>query len=65
MIGIAHGEREGAWSNEDIVLALGDPDNSQHLPVVSVNAERQESVIDALVALGVALSPNPELTNYS
>lgn len=51
IIGITHGDCEGAWSNEDIVLALGYQDPSKHPPIVSVNAERQESVIDALVAL--------------
>jgi uncharacterized protein len=51
IIGITHGDCEGAWSNEDVVLALGYQDNRQHPPVVSVNAERQESVIDTLVTL--------------
>jgi uncharacterized protein len=51
IIGITHGDCEGAWSNEDIVLALGYADPIEHPPIVSVNADRQESVIDALVIL--------------
>jgi uncharacterized protein len=51
IIGITHGDCEGAWSNEDIALALGYQDNSQRPPIVSVNADEEESVIDALVAL--------------
>ena len=51
IIGITHGDCEGAWSNEDIALALGYQDNTQCPPIVSVNADEEESVIDALVAL--------------
>jgi uncharacterized protein len=51
IIGITHGDCEGAWSNEDIALALGYQNNAQRPPIVSVNADEEESVIDALVAL--------------
>ncbi len=51
IIGITHGDCEGAWSNEDIALALGYQDSAQRPPIVSVNADEEESVIDALVAL--------------
>jgi uncharacterized protein len=51
IIGITHGDCEGAWSNEDIALALGYQDNAQRPPIVSVNAEEEDSVIDALIHL--------------
>ncbi len=51
IIGITHGDCQGAWGNEDIALALGYQDNTQRPPIVSVNADEEESVIDALVAL--------------
>jgi uncharacterized protein len=51
MIGITHGDCEGAWGNEDIALALGYQDSAQRPPIVSVNADEEESVVDALVVL--------------
>jgi uncharacterized protein len=51
IIGITHSDCHGAWSNEDIALALGYQDNAQRPPIVSVNAGEEESVIDALVVL--------------
>ena len=51
IIGITHGDCEGAWGNEDIALALGYQESTQRPPIVSVNADEEESVIDALVAL--------------
>ena len=51
IIGITHGDCDGAWSNEDIALALGYQDSTNRPPVVSVNADEEESVIGALMAL--------------
>jgi uncharacterized protein len=51
MIGITHGDCEGAWSSEDIALALGYQDSSKRPPMVDVNADNEESVIDALITL--------------
>jgi uncharacterized protein len=51
MIGITHGDCEGAWSGEDIALALGYQDSSKRPPMVDVNADNEESVIDALITL--------------
>jgi uncharacterized protein len=51
MIGITHGDCEGAWGNEDIALALGYQDSAQRPPIVSVNADEEDSVIDALIVL--------------
>jgi uncharacterized protein len=51
IIGITHGDCEGAWSSEDIALALGYQDSSQRPPMVDVNADEEESVIDALITL--------------
>ena len=51
IIGITHSDCDGAWSNEDIALALGYQDSTNRPPVVSVNADEEESVIGALMAL--------------
>jgi uncharacterized protein len=51
IIGITHGDCEGAWSSEDIALALGYQDSSKRPPMVDVNADEEESVIDALITL--------------
>jgi signal recognition particle receptor subunit beta len=51
IIAITHGDCKGAWSNEDIALALGYQDSASRPPIVSVNAAEEESVVDALVVL--------------
>jgi uncharacterized protein len=50
-IGITHSDCEGAWSKEDIALALGYQDIAQQPPIVLVNAEDGESVAMALISL--------------
>jgi uncharacterized protein len=51
LVGITHSDCEGAWSSEDIALALGYQDNAQRPPIVLVNAEQQESVAVSLITL--------------
>jgi signal recognition particle receptor subunit beta len=51
IIGITHGDCDGAWSNEDIALALGYQESAITPPVVSVNADEEESVVKALITL--------------
>jgi uncharacterized protein len=51
IIGITHSDCEGAWTNENIALALGYQDISQQPPMVLVNAADGESVAMSLVAL--------------
>jgi uncharacterized protein len=51
MIGITHSDCEGAWRNEDILVALGYQNDTQRPPIVLVNAEEEASVVDALMAL--------------
>jgi uncharacterized protein len=51
LIGITHSDCEGAWSSEDIALALGYQDMTQQPPIVLVNAEDGESVVMSLIAL--------------
>jgi uncharacterized protein len=51
LIGITHSDCEGAWSSEDIALALGYQDITQQPPIALVNAEDGESVAMSLVAL--------------
>ncbi|WP_396134297.1 GTP-binding protein [Chamaesiphon sp. VAR_48_metabat_135_sub] len=51
LIGITHSDCEGAWSSEDIALALGYQDITQQPPIVLVNAEDGESVAMSLITL--------------
>lgn len=51
IIGITHSDCEGAWSSDDIALALGYQDNAQKPPIVLVNAADGESVAMSLIAL--------------
>lgn len=51
IIGITHGDCEGAWGTEDIALALGYQGSTQRPPIVSVNADEEDSVVDALIVL--------------
>jgi uncharacterized protein len=51
IIGITHSDCERAWSHEDVIVALGYQDETQRPPIVLVNAEEEESVVGALMAL--------------
>jgi uncharacterized protein len=51
IIGITHGDCEGAWSSDNIALALGYQDDTARPIMVDVNADEEESVITALVEL--------------
>ena len=51
IIGLTHSDCEGAWSSEDIALALGYQEITQQPPIVLVDANDGESVAMSLVAL--------------
>jgi uncharacterized protein len=51
IIGLTHSDCEGAWTSEDIALALGYQEITQQPPIVLVDANDGESVAMALVAL--------------
>ncbi len=51
IIGITHSDCEGAWTTENIALALGYQDSSQQPPMVLVNAADGESVAMSLITL--------------
>ncbi len=51
IIGITHSDCEGAWTQEDIALALGYQDSIQQPPIVLVAANDGESVAMSLVTL--------------
>jgi signal recognition particle receptor subunit beta len=51
IIGITHMDCEGAWSSENIKLALGFVDEQNQPPVIVLNADERETVIKAVVAL--------------
>ena len=51
IIGLTHSDCEGAWSSEDIALALGYQEITQQPPIVLVDANDGESVATSLVAL--------------
>jgi uncharacterized protein len=51
IIGLTHSDCEGAWSSEDIALALGYQEITQQPPIVLVDANDGESVAMSLVSL--------------
>jgi len=51
VIGFTHTDCEGAWSQEDILLALGFSDSNSCPTVVEVNADNPSSVAQCLIAL--------------
>jgi signal recognition particle receptor subunit beta len=52
IIGLTHVDCENAWSAENIAIALGYGANTKnHPPMVNVNANESESVIQALMTL--------------
>ncbi|WP_366944876.1 ATP/GTP-binding protein [Chamaesiphon sp. GL140_3_metabinner_50] len=51
IIGITHSDCEGAWTQDDIALALGYQDSTQQPPIVLVAANDGESVAISLIAL--------------
>ena len=51
IIGLTHSDCEGAWSTEDIALALGYQEITQQPPIVLVDANDGESVAMSLVTL--------------
>ena len=51
IVGLTHMDCEGAWSEENVVIALGFVDEKTRPPVVTINANQRESVIKALIAL--------------
>ena len=51
IIGITHMDCEGAWSSENIKLALGFVEEHNQPPVVVLNAEDRNTVVQAIVTL--------------
>jgi uncharacterized protein len=51
MIGVTHSDCSGAWSKENVTLALGYLPGEPQPPVVLVNANEKESSIEAVVTL--------------
>jgi uncharacterized protein len=51
IVGITHNDCEGAWTKENIALALGFIDAESCPPIVEVNANDEESVVQALILL--------------
>jgi signal recognition particle receptor subunit beta len=51
LIGLTHMDCEGAWSEENVAIALGFVDEKKRPPFVTLNANQKESVIKALIVL--------------
>lgn len=51
IIGLTHTDCPGAWSQEDVVIALGYGNEKNRPPIVTVNATQRNSVIQALLIL--------------
>jgi len=59
IIGLTHIDCKGAWQKEDILLALGFPDENSRPLAIEVNAENPSSVAQSLVVLLEELVPVP------
>lgn len=51
LIGLTHIDCEGAWSADNVAIALGFVDEKNRPPIVTLNANNKESVIKALIVL--------------
>lgn len=51
LVGVTHIDCQGAWSVENVALALGFPDEKTRPPFVTLNANEKYSVINALIVL--------------
>lgn len=51
IVGLTHTNCPGAWSEENIALALGYRDENNRPPFVTVNATESASVAQAVIAL--------------
>jgi len=51
IIGLTHTDCPGAWSEEDVYLAIGYVDDDNRPPLVKVNPNEGESVAEAVIAL--------------
>jgi len=59
IIGLTHTNCEGAWQQENILLALGFSNQNNRPPIVEVNAESSESVAKCLIVLLEELVSKP------
>ncbi|WP_408648893.1 GTP-binding protein [Tumidithrix elongata] len=51
IIGLTHMDCEGAWTSENIAIALGFVNPQSQPPIIAVNANERDSVVRALIAL--------------
>ncbi|NER22464.1 MAG: ATP/GTP-binding protein [Symploca sp. SIO1C2] len=51
IVGLTHMDCQGAWSEENVAIALGFVDEEKRPPFVTLNANQKESVVDALIVL--------------
>lgn len=51
LIGLTHVDCEGAWSVDNVAIALGFVDEKNRPPFVTLNATDKDSVINALIVL--------------
>lgn len=58
LIGLTHMDCEGAWSAENVAIALGYVDEKNRPPIVALNANQRESVVLTLITLMQHLMQN-------
>ena len=51
LVGLTHMDCEGAWSEENVAIALGFVDQKNRPPFVILNANQKDSVVNALIVL--------------
>ena len=51
VIGLTHSDCPGAWSSENVAIALGYFDEKKRPPIVNVNATQTASVVESVIVL--------------
>lgn len=51
IVGLTHMDCEGAWSEENVAIAIGFVDEKSRPPILAINANHKDSVIKSLIAL--------------
>lgn len=51
LVGVTHIDCEGAWSVDNVAIALGFVDEKTRPPIVTLNANHKDSVVNALIVL--------------
>lgn len=51
IVGLTHMDCEGAWSEENVAIAIGFVDEKSRPPIIAINANQKDSVVKSLISL--------------